>query len=1421
MTPIEPTGPDWRATRPGVGGSARRALPLILAVATVAAVALGVLVWVQPPRQPVFLAVNTSPDPFAVADFRLVSSLPGQAPPVALLAEPDRDRIRTAVAALRSVSARTPVVVFIGGAAEVDSEGGLQLAPTVRGADHARNRWPFAELLQTLAECKSTRKLLVLNLAAPTGDWVTPAIRALDAVPDTGRKVLFANGVGETSHGGLEWGGSAFAGYFAEGYRGAADGWNTGGKTDGRVTAEELAAFVRARVSRWAERNRAAPQTPWLFGDGADFELSTVLDAEPLLAVPTAYPQPLRDAWAVRDAWLADGRSTKSPAAFLALERVLLTMDRQWFGGMAPEVARANFDAALNLLDPAKVPPPERVPLVLKDLPPAEAAQVTAVMRYVARADAPPDPAEKPPAATASAVFTVATSDVAWTPAKWKRLATTLAVAEPEPGSFLALIVRRVGSTEDPVPPLLAGRLIRATAEFEAVARDADFFLLGRSALAEAEAEWRTAVALVFAPRYVSVADTTAALTRLEDAVRTLTFARSRFVAAVAELRAADRIPADAALTAARQQLREKLTPQAESLTEAANRWTTATADVAAARVAAAEAVQPAALARLHQRATSGTDGPATLDTLDRLLASPLLSAPDRASLWTDRLTLAAKLHDGVRSRDRREDDDTRAGRMTAAWKNPTERPPSQAVKASGGPLAFGQEKQALPREFLNWHAARFDEWTADPLDLPAFTPDAEFAAKAAEACRAFGAGPVARERLEWATTLDAVELTPGKRATTAEVRLRLLGSEKPLVSALLARSPAGEWVTGRLPADIELSPIRAVAANLDIAVGSAPERFMKLSGVLLSATVAGRPSFKRFAVNTDRLSNRLELLVKEGADGPELPATALRVRPNGKPAAFTFLLVNPTAVPQTVAVKLESPERVIATLTLEPKKSVPLVFPAPPPAVPAVPPPPMLPPPAAPIDAPESFRIQLLDVKTMTELQSFAVPVKVLEPSEALIVREAVFRGGGDGKPAELSVILAERESFRGGPMPVAMAFPTDRNPGLIVPDGKLSGALESGGAAVRLYATNPTFDRGKGGRVTLTTAADGVERAFVLTGDIGSDAGVVRLQPVTTPRVKVVTDDFATGLDPLPTRFEVENTPPGATLEIDIGLPAGADFKRDYRLDTRPPARKRTTTLAFDPKGPLSLAATITDTEVALPVDRLVGERVVRARVLDANGKEIAAATRRVIFDGDPPRNLKFIDPPARAKAAMPLAVRVTVDPPVSGVKEVNVFLGKPAKNAPPSGAMLIPAKPDGDGWTATVPLGAGPVPADITAQVVSGSGKTAFATTTVELVPAGEFDKPKPGAIAGKVVEGEIAQPGLVVELYDEKEKPKGNEKQKPKATAKTKDDGTFLFADLPAGQYRVFAAKVTTNREKGESVEVVAGETSGVTLALVLK
>jgi hypothetical protein len=98
-------------------------------------------------------------------------------------------------------------------------------------------------------------------------------------------------------------------------------------------------------------------------------------------------------------------------------------------------------------------------------------------------------------------------------------------------------------------------------------------------------------------------------------------------------------------------------------------------------------------------------------------------------------------------------------------------------------------------------------------------------------------------------------------------------------------------------------------------------------------------------------------------------------------------------------------------------------------------------------------------------------------------------------------------------------------------------------------------------------------------------------------------------------------------------------------------------------------------------------------------------------------------------------------------------------------------------------------------------------------VELLDPMELSKQPPGHIAGKVLEGPLPQPDLVVFLYDEK----GN----ARAKTTTKDGGAFAFRDVPPGAYYLFCEKEVTNRQVKTEVKVKPDETTQATLELLLK
>jgi hypothetical protein len=137
---------------------------------------------------------------------------------------------------------------------------------------------------------------------------------------------------------------------------GYADGWTDDkpdkkGTTDARVSAKELAAFVIAKVARWAEVNQLPPQVPKLYGKGQDIVLLTPPTQRPEPEIPGAGDYAwLAAAWKERDGWESDGVSRFAPRTFRQLECILLRAERRWLAGDTPDKIQAELNPEVKAL---------------------------------------------------------------------------------------------------------------------------------------------------------------------------------------------------------------------------------------------------------------------------------------------------------------------------------------------------------------------------------------------------------------------------------------------------------------------------------------------------------------------------------------------------------------------------------------------------------------------------------------------------------------------------------------------------------------------------------------------------------------------------------------------------------------------------------------------------------------------------------------------------------------------------------------------------------------------------------------------------------------------------------------------------------------------------------------------------------------
>jgi hypothetical protein len=251
------------------------------------------------------------------------------------------------------------LVVHLCGYARVD-QGQLYLLPADAVPDDPGTWIAMSEVLAAIRRCPADHKLMILDITHSLDDPrlglvsedIAGRFKELFDSEDQGNlQVLCACAPGQLSLVSEDLPLSVFGYYLDEGLRGHADGYNHG-KSDGRVTVQELADFVTARVDRWAIFNRGLRQTPLLLrkGEGNDFALVSLEQSEPRgldAPPPRPYPAELSNGWKMRDQWIAQGVDQFAPRLVRDLEAFLLRQEQQWRGGARSEII--NDDARTRL----------------------------------------------------------------------------------------------------------------------------------------------------------------------------------------------------------------------------------------------------------------------------------------------------------------------------------------------------------------------------------------------------------------------------------------------------------------------------------------------------------------------------------------------------------------------------------------------------------------------------------------------------------------------------------------------------------------------------------------------------------------------------------------------------------------------------------------------------------------------------------------------------------------------------------------------------------------------------------------------------------------------------------------------------------------------------------------------------------------
>ncbi len=367
----------WRSgerTAPADSGRGVRRFVALAALLATAGAVVGVLFWIRPSDPPVLLTIPISeykdpawpPNPWAEEDSdALQDAFPDLAGREKAYGSQELSLLQSKLQSLRNVKAGQPVILHLSALGAVH-DGVVYVVPGDAKPGDPSTWLKLDMVLDALAACPAKHRLLLLDLAHPIANFFYGPL--VENVADRLDEQLRAR----MDHGGLPYfvltscskgelslpmddeQQSAFAFYVGDGVRGAAEGFGPKGQLDGRVRVEELAAYVTRRVGSWARDCRGVRQTPKLYGDFADFDLTDRRLPPPEPKGPRTYPDWLLAGWTQRDDWVAKRVYAAAPVAVNGLQIALIPAEQDWQAMSRPERIERIKDDLHSAIDRAQ-----------------------------------------------------------------------------------------------------------------------------------------------------------------------------------------------------------------------------------------------------------------------------------------------------------------------------------------------------------------------------------------------------------------------------------------------------------------------------------------------------------------------------------------------------------------------------------------------------------------------------------------------------------------------------------------------------------------------------------------------------------------------------------------------------------------------------------------------------------------------------------------------------------------------------------------------------------------------------------------------------------------------------------------------------------------------------------------------------------
>ncbi|MDX2039326.1 MAG: carboxypeptidase regulatory-like domain-containing protein [Isosphaeraceae bacterium] len=675
--------------------------------------------------------------------------------------------------------------------------------------------------------------------------------------------------------------------------------------------------------------------------------------------------------------------------------------------------------------------------------------------------------------------------------------------------------------------------------------------------------------------------------------------------------------------------------------------------------------------------------------------------------------------------------------------------------------------------------------------------------------------------------------VTPSDAAASRDAKLRIL---TPPDAKLRVTEPTIPELEPRRPTKLGIEVSLDDPKTEPAAPGAAPgsrETSPAPKGLLVEMIAGGRPFFHRADVDFGSALEPLRLVLTDDPKSSADPLDRVALRAIDSPQNHYLWVRNPTGKPRNVEVRvsLQGDDTPLATARLRVAAGATAAIPAftlpsPPPA-PAGQPAAANPPPT-PIDRPLQIRLYDSDrvaVDATDPPIDELIPAVDLSPASELIqVVEIKYTPANENNGFRnlLSAKVRAKTALQNGPCAVSLVLPKEGIPGLRGPAviEQLSGTLKAQGDEVTLSATGLPLDDTADTSAIFYLSVDGDGRALKYRTTFDRQGLVPRTPQLDTrPALRISGEHLAEIDRPYPVAIQVDNPPDDqSTVVVGFLLPS-PDGKPALRFDQTVPARKKLITLSIDPKGTLGFRGSIADQRVDLETRGLSGPTNIQATLLNSRARvEGPPRTLELILDGRP--EIKMFELSKATAAAIQLRAAGGSQ---SGIASVRFFFGVPLDDKIPNEKEAVPGSvlPDGS-YSAVLPI---PKDAkgklDVGVEFKNELGKLRFARLVHEVAPAagamtgpgGLEEKPKTGAVAGKVVFAGIEQPNLDVTVYNQKSEPVGK--------GKTDAKGLYRVEGIEPGTYYVYVTRLENNSQALEKVLIKAGETAKLDLDMVSK